>query len=189
MSFLWQAVERHPEISDRVYNRFLRYPVNRPLEGQLAGNAAWAREWFRVNAHPWCCAIRANVAASERAAVHLPGAGEYAIIAASAGPEPEAEATARWTDDEPDRYFFIDSFASAIVEALVADARKALGADHHYSPGYRGWSVEDNRLLLDAFRQAGPLPGPLSVLPSGMLTPKKSQLAVCLFREPADANS
>lgn len=179
MSFLWQAVDRHPEITDRVYNRFLRYPANRPLEGLLAENAAWARGWFRANANPWCCAVRASDAVQARAAAFLPAADEYALIAASAGPEPEAEATARWTEEEPDRYFFVDSFASAIVEALVADARKAFGADHHYSPGYRGWSVEDNRLLLDALLPAGPLPGPLSVLPSGMLSPRKSQLAVC----------
>ena len=33
--------------------------------------------------------------------------------------------------------------------------------------------------LLEALQSAGPLPGPLTVLSSGMLKPKKSQLAVC----------
>jgi hypothetical protein len=186
MGFLWQVVDRHPEIGDRAFNRFLRYPANRPLEGMLAENAAWAREWFRHNAHPWCCAVVAGEEVRRRAAVHLPEAGDgCAIIAASAGTAPEAEAAARWAADEPDRYFFMDSFASAVVEMLVAEARNALGAARHYSPGYRGWSVEDNRLLLDALQPDAPLPGPLDVLASGMLSPKKSQLAVCALRQPS----
>jgi hypothetical protein len=179
MSLLWQAVDRHPEISDRTYNRFLRYPAARPLEGPLAENAAWAREWFRVNAHPWCCAVRADAAVHARAVALLPEADEYANIVASAGPEPDAEAAERWAAGEPDRYFFIESFASAIVEALVLETRARLSTDKHLSPGHRGWPLEENPILMNSIRAAGTLPGPLDMLPSGMLTPKKSQLAVC----------
>jgi hypothetical protein len=173
------ATDRHPSVSDRAFNRFLRYPANRPLEGALAENAAWAREWFGAHGRPWCMAIRANEAASERAASHLPGDGAYAIIAASAGTEAEAEAAARYAAGEPDLYFFLDSYASAVVDALVVEARVALRADKHLSPGHRGWSIEDNRVLLDALRATAPLLGPLDVLSSGMLVPMKSQIAVC----------
>ena len=179
MRLLWQAIDRHPDISDRTYNRFLRYPAARPLEGPLAENAIWARDWFRDNAHPWCCAVRADDAVHTRALALLPEADEHAIIVASAGPEPVAESADRWAAGEPDRYFFIESFASAIVEALILETRARLGADKHLSPGHRGWPIEENLILMNSLRAAGPLPGVLDVLPSGMLTPKKSQLAVC----------
>jgi hypothetical protein len=173
------ATGHHPAVSDRAFNRFLRYPANRPLEGSLAENAAWARDWFRAHGRPWCCAIRAEGAARERAASLFAGATDWAVIVASAGPEAETEAAARYAADEPDRYFFLDSYASAVVDALVVEARVALHADKHLSPGHRGWSIEDNRLLLATIRATAPLLGPLDVLSSGMLVPKKSQLAVC----------
>lgn len=182
MKPLWIATDHHPPVEDRAYNRFLRYPANRRLEGPLAENAAWAREWFAANAHPWCLAIRADDAVCARAATFLPGETEFALIAASAGVEPETEASARWSEDEPDRYFFMDSYASAVVEALIAAARHNFGAERHYSPGYRGWPVEENVQLLEALAPCRPFPGPLTVLSSGMLNPRKSQLAVCALR-------
>lgn len=173
------ATNHQPAVSDRAFNRFLRYPASRPPEGALAENAAWARDWFRAHGRPWCMAIRAGGAARERAASHLPGAGEYAVIAASAGPEAEAEATARYAAGEPDRYFLLDSYASAVVDAMIDEACSALRADKHLSPGHHGWAIEDNRLLLDTLRATAPLLGPLDVLSSGMLVPKTSRLAVC----------
>jgi hypothetical protein len=101
------------------------------------------------------------------------------LIAVSAGPEPEAEAAARWAGEEPDRYYFLECFAAAAVEALLAEARDRLGVQRHYCPGFRGWPVTDNQVLLEALEAAGALPGPLAVLSSGMLKPKKSQLALC----------
>lgn len=188
MSFLWQAVDQHPVVSDRDFNRFLRYPANRPLEGPLAENALWARDWFRAHARPWCCAIRASESVRAKIGISLLPEGELAVVAVSAGAEPEAEAAVRWADDEPDRYFFLECLAAAVVEAVLADTRRRLGADRHYCPGFRGWPINDNQHLLDALLAAGTLPGPLAVLPSGMLVPKKSQLAVCALRSvPAPA--
>jgi hypothetical protein len=50
----------------------------------------------------------------------------------------------------------------------------------HYSPGYTGWDISDQGKLFDLIMagMAQPLPEPLEVLPSGMLNPKKSLLAV-----------
>ena len=182
MSLLWQELNRHPVVSERDYKRFLRFPPARPFEGPLAENAAWARAWFAAHARPWSSAIRADESVHALAGARFPGAGELAVVAVSAGPEAEAEAGARWTAGEPDRYFFLECLAAAAVEALLAEARHLLGADKHLCPGYPGWPIQDNATLLAALAGAGALPGPLAMLPSGMLTPKKSQLAVCAMR-------
>lgn len=178
MSARWHAANRHPEVPDADFRRFLRYPPGRPLEGALAENAAWARTWFAAHARPWIMMAPAEVAAGWIGA-RFPGAAELVLVAASAGPEVDAEAAARWQAGEPDRYYFLECYAAAVVEALVAEARARCGAARHLCPGYPGWPITDNAALLAALGTGGALPGPLTVLPSGMLAPKKSMLAVC----------
>lgn len=184
MSVLWREQNRHPAVAERDYKRFLRFPVTRSLEGPLAENAAWARAWFAAHARPWIAACRLDAAESAAWAQHLEeaDAGELIAVAVSAGPEAEAEAAARWQADEPDRYFFLECYAAAVVEALLAEARQRLGAERHACPGYPGWPIAENVRLSSIVRAAGALGGPLEVLPSGMLLPKKSQLAVCVRR-------
>lgn len=182
MNVLWKIAGQHPVVAERDYKRFLRFPPARAFEGPLAENAAWARAWFAANARPWSAAILADDSTRSLAAARFPDADNFAIVAAGAGPEAEAEAAARWAAGEPDRYFFLECYAAAVVEALLADARRRLNADKHLCPGYPGWPISDNHVLLAALRAADALPGPLDVLESGMITPKKSQLAVCALR-------
>lgn len=179
MSVLWQDRDRHPRISDRAYKRFLRFPPARAFAPPLAENARWAREWYAAHGRPWSCAWRADGAAAFD--LGPPGCNDepLAVVAVSAGAEAETEAAARWQAGEPDRYFFLESLASAVVEALLAEARARLGAARHDCPGYPGWPIGHNVRLLATLQAAGALAGPLEMLPSGMLVPKKSQLAVC----------
>ena len=169
----------HPVVSERTYRRFLRLPARRRLDGALAENATWAREWFAAHGHPWRVILPLPGDLATRLAERFDGSGPLVLIAASAGAEAETEAAVRWAEGEPDRYFFLESYASAVVEALLDAGRKEAGSAHFLCPGYPGWPIEDNHLLLEALQAAGPLPGPLTVLSSGMLKPKKSQLAVC----------
>ena len=182
MSVLWQQVNHHPVVGERDFKRFLRYPVARAMEGPLEENAAWAGAWFAGHARPWSAAIRAGDGVRASAAAWFRDYEDLAVVAVSAGLEPELEAAARWEAGEPDRYFFLECYAAAAVEALLAEARRHLGADAHYCPGYPDWHIHENAVLLAAVRAAGALPGSLSMLPSGMLVPKKSQLAVCALR-------
>lgn len=111
------------------------------------------------------------------------------VVAVSAGPECEAMAHQRWQDNKPDEYFFLETFGSAVVEQLIVVAggrlcawaeREGLAVLPHYSPGYSGWDIADQAGLWELIRP-GPgqaLPGALEVMSSGMLRPKKSQLAV-----------
>jgi hypothetical protein len=172
-----------PHVSDRDYKRFLRFPVRRVLEGPLAENARWARAWFAEHARPWTAAVRVPAEVRGLVGDRFAAETDLAIVIVSAGLEAEAEAAARWQEEEPDRYFFLESYAAAVVEALLADARNRLGADRHLCPGYPGWPITDNLRLLDTLRRAGVLPDWLTALDSGMLSPKKSQLAVCAVRK------
>lgn len=191
----------HPAVTDAELKRLLRLPPGYVFADRMAENAEWVRSWFAAHGRPWLCAARVDGCVAEGLVVRLGGAQfeskELArrfrhahaafVVAASAGPEAEAEAARQWEADEPDRYYFLENFASAVVEALIAEARGRLcaAADArgevllpHYSPGYHGWTVGDQAAVLGLFGRGFSPPGPLEVLESGMLRPKKSQLAL-----------
>lgn len=172
--------EPAPEVTvdDRVFKRFLRYPVARDFEGAVAENATWAREWFGQNGRPWLVAIEADETIQQLCSNIWPKAPRLGVIIASAGAEAELAAAACWENDEPDRYYFLECFASAVVDTLLTQTRVSLGATKHYCPGYPDWSIAENIPLLAAIKNAVELPRPLESLDSGMLTPKKSQIAV-----------
>jgi hypothetical protein len=189
----------HPAVSDAEFKRLLRVPADFTFTGVMAENAAWARDWYAVHGRPWLraagaesCRVDGEVTTlagrawtSKELARRFRSAQGAVVVAASAGPEAEAEAARCWANDEPDRYYFMETYASAVVEALLAEARARLcaWADQqgavllpHYSPGYHGWTVGDQASVFSLL--AGASPGPLEVMASGMLRPKKSQLAV-----------
>ncbi len=223
MSAVVQATERgdarvifaepgcHPEVLDSEYKRLLRYPPEEPWTEATLERAQWARGWFAAHARPWWFARRAAVVSSGSDTVEIDGdgfhcrplaarlrrAGAAVLVVASAGSEVMEEAQRLWSAEEPDRYYFLECFASAAVEALITEARARLcvWADArdevllaHYSPGYPGWDVGQHVRLLETFRARGAisLPGPLDVLPSGMPSPRASQLAVFGLTTPND---
>jgi hypothetical protein len=195
----------HPEVTDEGFKRALSFPPQRKLEGEMAEIAAWARSWYAAHGRPWWCADIVDVSVRPGSGVVLygetfggePMGGRFvgatgaAVIAASAGPEAEAEAAVHWEADEPDRYYFLECYAAAVVHALLEQAHgrlaewagsRGLEASHPYCPGYPDWTVGDAPRLLERLRERRRLPGVLDTLSSGMLKPKKSQLAAVGFR-------
>lgn len=172
--------EIHPpiEVDERTFKRFLRFPPSREFEGAMAEAAAWARDWFKANGRPWVLSLKADDAIRATTGDRWPAGAELGVIVASAGPEAEQHAGACFENDEPDRYYFLECYAAAVVDELLTRARNALGQSRHYSPGYPEWGIEANIPLLRAIQNLVELPGPLRTLDSGMLVPKKSQIAV-----------
>lgn len=189
------------DVDPAEYTRLLGFPPGRTLEGRTQELAEWAREWYGAHGRPWVYArqseltigpnaIRVGSAAfrSERLHRTLEQAGAHSVmlVAVSAGPEIEQAAHQAWLQEKPDEYFFLEMFGSAVVEHLTtmtgarlcewAD-REAMAVLPHYSPGYSEWDVADQSALLSLIGR-DVLPGPLEVLESGMLRPKKSLLAV-----------
>ncbi|MEI7553292.1 MAG: hypothetical protein WCL24_13285 [Verrucomicrobiota bacterium] len=194
-------VNQHPVVREAEFKRLLGVPPDFAFTPLLAENAAWARAWYAAHGRPWLwarpagsCAVTGEVVTldaqdltSRELARRFRAADRAVVVAASAGAEAEAEAARCWENDEPDRYFFMETYASAVVEALIAEAgaRLCSWADGlgavllpHYSPGYPGWSVGEQARVFSLLTATGEPPGPLEVMASGMLRPKKSQLAV-----------
>jgi len=189
------------KVAEGEYKRLLGYPRNYELSGRAAELAQGAAEWYERNGRPWVFARKAELVKASSGAVRIEGdsfhcerlrrmmraadAEGAVLAAASAGPEAEEEAQRLWREEKPDEYYFLDTFASAVAEQLVADLgarlcdwaeRRRMAVLPHYSPGYSGWDVGEQPRLFHLLG-AG-LPGPLEVLESGALRPKKSLLAV-----------
>jgi len=175
------------------------------LEDRAKELADAARDWYAKHGRPWIYAREARdlqigddaividgvsfASARVRNTLHSASAHSAILAAASAGPELEEEAQARWQDGKPDEYFFLEVYGSAVVEHLVTmtGARLCEWADAHgmavlphYSPGYPDWDIHEQQRLLDIINGA---PGPatpiaVEALESGMLRPKKSLLAL-----------
>lgn len=195
-----------PEIrvADAEYRRLLGYPPDHVPDGRARELAAWARTAFAEYSRPWLYLREAALHIGDGAllldgvAFHSPklyshllrsGARRAVLVAASAGRGCEERAHQLWEEGKPDEYFFLETFGSAVVEHLVATASGricdlaesgGLIAIPHYSPGYSGWDVAEQNKLFDlvARGRRGPFPEAFEVLPSGMLRPKKSLLAV-----------
>lgn len=203
---MMEIVRSSPEVDVAAaeYRRLLGYPRDAVMSERALELADWARHWYRSHGRPWIYARGAdglNITDEEveiegvafhggrlRATLQQAGAHTVFLAAAGAGPEAEAESERLWRDEKPDQYFFLEMFASSVVEKLVALAGAGLcaWADGeqmvvlpHHSPGYSQWDVvEQGRLLGLIRRGAVALPGALEALDSGALRPKKSQLAV-----------
>jgi hypothetical protein len=195
------------DVQPQEFTRLLGYPRGWVLEGRASELADWARDWYAKNGRPWFYARQAEcvefdsetdsvriddiVFTSKRlhSALQQAGAHSAILVAVGAGPEAEEEARKRWTEEKPDEYFFLEVFASAVVEHLttIAGARLCDWAEQrgmavlpHSSPGYPDWDVAEQPQLLQLIKQtrSEQFPSRLDVFDSGMLRPKKAQLAI-----------
>jgi hypothetical protein len=191
-------------VQEAEYLRLLGYPRGHEPGGRVQELMAWARDWYAQHGRPWVYHRRANLA-TDGAALRFDGvefpsarllehfrhhaANGAVLVAVSAGRECEEHARELWNEGKPDEYFFLEIYGSAVVEDLVARTsgrlcdvagNDGLMAVPHYSPGYAGWDVAEQNKLFELItgRASLSLPGPLEVLSSGMLKPKKSLLAV-----------
>ena len=192
------------DVQDAEYHRLLGYPRGHVLGERALELAAWARRWFAEHGRPWIylrevelqlspgsLRIDGTSFGSKQLHDHLTQAEatRARVVAVSAGRAAEEHARELWESAKPDEYFFLEIFASAVVERIVATTsgricdlaeRDGLIAVPHYSPGYSGWDVADQNKLFDLITRGAKetFPEKLEVLSSGMLRPKKSLLGV-----------
>jgi hypothetical protein len=187
------------------YVRLLGYPRGWVLEGRASELADWARDWYAKNGRPWFYARQADSFEIAGDSIHIDGvsftskrlqstlqqaqAHNVILVAVGAGAEAEEEAGRRWEDEKPDEYFFLEVFASAVVEHLTTATgarlcdwaeRHGMAVLPHYSPGYPEWDVAEQLRLLELMKRTRehPFPSPVEVFDTGMLRPKKTLLAV-----------
>jgi hypothetical protein len=187
------------------YARLLGYPRGHQLEGRARELAEWARSWYAEHGRPWfyarraesfviagdCIVIDGVPFTSKRLKSTLQEAGAHSaiLVAVGAGIEAEEESRRRWQQEKPDEYFFLEVFGSAVVEHLATATgarlcdwaeRNGMAVLPHYSPGYPEWDVAEQPRLLDLIKRTRnqSFPSPVNAFETGMLRPKKTQLAV-----------
>jgi len=190
-------------VEDAEYIRLLGYPRGFLLDGRARELADWARAWYAERGAPWICARETDRLEIESGCLRIEDAAfgsvrlrqtlqkaealSVVLAAVSAGAELECEAQRLWQEQRPDEYYFIETFGSAVVENLITTAGARLcGAAEtrgmavlpHYSPGYPEWDIAEQPRLLALLTRRQSLPGPMEVLESGALRPRKSLLAV-----------
>jgi hypothetical protein len=196
------------EVSPAEYKRLLGFPGDFDLassDQEILERMARAEQWFNDHGKAWTFSqliedfeitddhVRVSgvkfVSPVLRAKLLEAKAHAVVLVAMSAGPEAEARAAQHWSDDEPDDYFFMEMYASGVVETLVTQVGAQLcgwAEQHqnkvlpHYSPGYVGWDIEDQGALYHLFHD-GPehlFSDRLTILSSGMLKPKKSLIGL-----------
>lgn len=202
-----ELVDVRPDVrvQPEEYVRLLGYPRGWKLEGRARELSDWAQDWYAKNGRPWVYSRQAESFAINGDAIQIEGsiftskrlkntlqqaeAHNVILVAVGAGIEAEEESRRRWEQEKPDEYFFLEMFASAVVEHLVtaAGARLCDWAEQqnmtvlpHYSPGYAEWDVAEQPRLLELMKQTRrePFPSHVDAFDSGMLRPKKTLLAV-----------
>ena len=193
------------DVLDEEYTRLLGYPRGFVLEGRARELADWARAWYAEHGRPWMYARQADSFAIDGNTIDIDGtqftsnhlkttleqadAHSVIMVAVGAGTEAEEEARRRWAEEKPDEYFFLEMYASAVVERLatMAGARLCDWAEQrgmavlpHYSPGYSEWDIAEQPRLLELLMRtrSEQFPSPVEVFETGMLRPKKTLLAV-----------
>ena len=193
------------DVLPEEYVRLLGFPRGWQLEGRSLELADWARDWYARNGRPWIYARQVENYAISGDSIRIDGttftssrlkntlqqaeAHSVVLVAVSAGPEAEEESRRRWVEEKPDEYFFLEIYASAVVEHLVTSAGAQLcdwAETHgmavlpHYSPGYlRVRIFPSNRFFtrVDAKDPQAALPRRRGSVPdTGMLRPKKETL-------------
>jgi len=198
------------DVSVEEYARLLGLPPKRVLDGEIGHLMTSSREWYRTRGRPWVSACRVRVDALEGDDVLLESGSnlrspalasrlrrydsqQIAVLAVSAGPEVDVESAALWSHDRPDAAYFLDRLGAAIAELLVrwagreicrAAESERLTALPPIGPGCSDWDFDDQHRL---FALLGASTGPLQMLPSGMMTPKNSMLAVSVLTSHAFA--
>ena len=141
-------------VEEREYARLLGYPWGMELDGEVRERAGQAAQWFAENGNPRVYCVPEN---------------NHIVTAITAGHEVDAEVERLWNLGLVDEEYFLDRYAAGVVEKLARD----LGS--YRSPGTGGMPFEEQFTL---FAQIAPLNPEIEILPSGMLNPKNSLLAV-----------
>lgn len=199
------AADMAAQVTPEEYARLLLIPRHKLQEEALAERARTARAWYAEHGRPWIGTRRVEIAALDADGVRLATGQSFAsaslaerlratdshavvAVAATAGPEAEAEYRRHWNERRPDEGFFVERFAVGITEQLVRYASvwacrtgESSGetALFHASPGCGSWPLEEQARLMSVLAGDGQSrAGPVRMWPTGALSPVQSVLAL-----------
>ena len=190
-------------VSEQRYAGHLTYIDGTIPEGPAKDAANAARDWFTSHAKPFSAAVVLEIedvitdtvilrngptleSAKRAHDLTETGCDALYILAVSSGDAVDTEIATRWTENRPDEAFTLNAFAAAATEALVTTEGARLCALSeeggrtllpHFSPGYDGWEIQQQLLLLSTLKEHVP-ELPLQALESGQVLPQKSLITV-----------
>ncbi len=192
------------KVKPQELHRLLGYPESYEINETVQQLIDWAGDWFFQNGKPWINKTEVGIDYDQNQQMRLDGisiSGEELgkrfwqakvdrsiLIAASAGEAVDSEIKRLWKEGFPDRYYFLEMYATAVVEEIITSWAAAVCAEAdrvglavlpRYSPGYSGWDLSCQKDLYRILDSKVPGFGQrISILPSGMLFPKKSQISL-----------
>jgi len=192
-------------VQEAEYKRLLGYPKDHVLGGKPKELVDSTCKWYNENCKPWIYVrqienlelsngrfcINGIEFTSKRVYEQLAEAEAHnvVVVAVSAGKNCEGRARQLWKEEKPDEYFFMEMYGSAVVEHLIANAagricayadQTMMAALPRYSPGYPEWDILEQHKLFEVILKGKKheFPEEINVMQTGMLSPKKSLLAV-----------
>ncbi len=184
------------------YIRRLGYPKNYEVPEHVEESIQWAQQWYLENGNPWLGIYEVDVTYADEQ-LHLNnkrteapkvykrfskyGVQNAMLVASTAGGVVDDKTKELWSSDYPDRAFFLDCYAASVTEAVVTygieyikqwAAQKGNKSLSRYSPGYPGWDLKNQFLLMDIISKDFQENIPITISDSALLAPLKSQLSL-----------
>ncbi len=184
------------------YIRRLGYPKDYEVPEHIQESMDWAVDWYRENGNPWLQIYELDVTLKEGALFlntnktvapkvykrfQKHTVKKALLMASTAGNTVDEKTTELWLSDYPDRAFFLDTFAASVTEAIVSFAvdyikdwtsQKNMQTLSRYSPGYPGWDLKEQFLLMDIIKNDFKKEIPIAISDTALLAPLKSQLSL-----------
>lgn len=202
IDLLFIGKEYRVEINRAHYIRRLGYPKDYEVSEEIEASMKWAVQWYQKNGNPWLQIYELSVCLKDEkltlnnVETQAPkvykrfkkyGVEKALLIASTAGSTVDEQTTKLWSSDYPDRAFFLDTYAASVAEAIVSFAvdyidawslQKNMKALSRYSPGYPGWELKEQYLLMDIIENLAKEDIPITISDTALLAPLKSQLSL-----------
>lgn len=200
VEFNFLGEQQSIEIGRSHYLRRLGFPKDYDVPEHIQESMDWSSQWYFENGNPWLEVYELDVELNKEQIYldkketkapkiykrfHKYNVEKAMLIAATAGDKVEVETRDLWSSDHPDRSFFLETFASCVTESLVEFAidqikywadQKQENALSRYSPGYPGWELKEQNMLMEIIENISETP--ISISDTSLLQPLKSQLSL-----------
>lgn len=211
MKIEFQNKSYNIEINHEHLMRRLGFPMDYELPDHMQETLDLIKEWYDKNGEPWLGIYEIKIGLEneiltfngrdidsekiyKRFKKHEVKNG--CIILATAGEKTDLRIKELW-EDYPDESFFLDAYASSVTESLIHfsveyikewSELKGLYSLARYSPGYIGWDLNQQQLLMQLVTELD-ANIPIKVMESSLLYPLKSQISVIGLHENGDQHN
>lgn len=193
--------KKHELVVDQEhFMRRLGFPSDYELPEHMEETMEMTTTWYEEHGQPWLGIYEIDVTIdgeevrfdeelveSEKIYKRFVkyGVNKAVIILATAGLKSDERIKELW-EDYPDQSFFLDAYAASVTESIVNFAvdyikswstLKGQKSLSRYSPGYIGWNLTQQKVLMDAIMKKQDNI-PVELTDSALLFPLKSQISV-----------